>query len=202
MAWLARRAPKTPSTEGKPFCTTIGAKFVDDVEPVLHALGRRGAWSVIQTLRSSTKAISLRGLARRANVPLSSVQRIIDEWETLGAVDRIRPGRDTQVRWRPGPLAAWLEALSPPDVPHATLAAFVAGYRGPGRVRRWRLPGAAVLPVRIVVLTPEEEPALDAVGPALDAVRRAGWPAPVVAVHDPAALDATDPVAAAMLNDQ
>lgn len=166
---------------------------------VLSVLARRGARSIVQALARADAPMTLRGLARDANVPHATAARVVRDLEALAVVEVVRPGRDAQLRWRSGPVADWLAALAPPDVPVEVERVFAAAYAGPGAPRRWLPPEGGALPVRLVVLTDEQDDALDAVGPALDAVAAAGWPAPQVAVHDPATLDLADPVAAAML---
>lgn len=172
--------------------------------PLLTVLGRRGAGAVLDVLRADPGPWTLRGLARAASVPAATVGRVVDDLEALEALEKLRPGRDAVIRWRPGPVADLLRGLEVPDVRARTLEAFRSGYRGPAEsVHTYRdardAPGDPRTPLRIAVLSRDEDAAWDAVGPALDAVREAGWPAPDVTVHDPRDLDPGDPAAAAVL---
>lgn len=175
--------------------------------PLLTVLGRRGAGAVLDVLRAEDGPWTVRGLARAANVQPSTAGRVVRDLEALEALDKIRPGRDAVIRWRTGPVADLLRGLEVPDVRARTLATFRAGFKGPAEsVHPFRAAGDTVgdphTPLRIVVLSQDEDAAWDAVGPALDAVREAGWPAPDVAVHDPRDLDPTDPDGALLLEHQ
>ncbi len=172
--------------------------------PLLTVLGRRGAGAVLDALRAGDGPWTLRGLARDAGVPPATASRVVADLEALEALEKLRPGRDARIRWRPGPVADLLRALAVPDPRAETLAAFRAGYAGPAdSVHAYRVEGDVAgdprTPLRVVVLSRDEDAAWDAVGPALDAVRAAGWPAPEVAVHDPRDLDASVPADAALL---
>ena len=189
-----------PLTSGeKVFCSRIDTETVLADHPLATALGRRGCGAVIDALRAASEAINLRGLARAARVPVANTRRIVRDLEALRLVESIRPGRDARIRWRGGPLAAVLDGW--PDLREATADAFSRAYDGPGGAQRWQHPdddpADPHAPTRIVVLADDE--AWDHVGPALDAVAAAGWPAPRVDVLDPASADPDDPVAAAML---
>lgn len=186
----------------KGFCTTYGTNNVHGAEKVWRAMGRRGAPAVVEVLATQPGPWTLRGLERASGVPLATARRVLEDLQALGCVQMLRPGRDAQVTWREGPVADWLADLPPLDWAREVLAEFRAAY-GAGDVRIWQHPGEDAgnpqAPVRIVVLAEDEDEAMDRIGPALDALDLAGWPAPEVTVEDPTALDPLDPVAAAML---
>lgn len=146
----------------------------------------------------------MRGLARVTDVPLATIRRVLDELAALGCVETLRPGRDAHVTWREGPIADWLAEWPPLDMEASMLDEFRAAY-GDGDVHAWDHPDEDAsdprTPMRFVVMVneKEEEDALDRVGPALDALALAGWPAPDVTVQVRSALEPSDPVAAAML---
>jgi hypothetical protein len=170
--------------------------------PLLGLLGRRGAGAVVATLCSQAGPWTLRGLARAAKVPAMAAWRTVQALEALAAVEVLRPGRDAIIRRRDGPAAEFLLGLAVPDLRSMAWAAFAAAYGGPGRVVRWTPPGARdddpTQPTRLAILS-SDDAAWDHVDGALDAVRAARLAPPEVTVHDPAALDAGDPVAAALL---
>jgi len=160
--------------------------------PLLTLLGRRGRGAVVEALRRAPRrSWTVRDLARFADVPPAVASRAARELAALGAVGFQRPGRDGAVRFLPESRAgAWLAALDAPDVRGETARAFAAAYRpvaGFVGLRRWTDPGddpvSPLAPCRIAVLVRRgEEAAVDAIGPALDAVREAGLPAPEAAV--------------------
>ncbi len=167
--------------------------------PALTVLARRGARDVIATLVGGANHV--RGIAQATSRPVATVARIVRDLEALGVVESLRPGRDKQILWRAGPLADWMAALAVPDLRGASARAFVEAYQGPGTCHRWAAPDDEVgdphTRTRVVILTEQEEEALDAVGAALDAVEAAGWPAPEVTVQDAASLG-DDPISVAM----
>lgn len=140
---------------------------------------------------------SVRGIAREAEVALSTANRVISDLERLGAIQRLRPGRDALITWRQGPVGDWFATLQPPALDDATEATFAANYAGPGTVLRW---SEGDVPVRLAVLTGDEDAAWDAIDAALDAVAEARWPSPDVSIHDPATLSPDDPVDAELLS--
>ncbi len=174
--------------------------------PLLTVLGRRSAGAVLDELRAGFGPWTLRGLARAAGVPTATAGRVVDDLEALEALDKLRPGRDAVIRWRAGPVADLLRGLEVPDVRARTLDAFRSGFHGPFEsIHAYRADGDTAgdprTPLRIAILSLEEDEAWDAVGPALDAVREAGWPAPDVTVFDPRELDLGDSTDAAVLGD-
>ncbi len=160
--------------------------------PLLTTLGRRGRGAIINALRNQPKTVwSLRGLARQASVPPAVAARATSELQALGAVEVLRPGRDAQIRWLPdAPAARALAELNPPDLREAQARAFMGAFSGPPgtvKVLRWLAPHDVAAdpstPTRLAIVVrdeDDEEEALDATGPALDAVRLAGLPAPDV----------------------
>ncbi len=168
--------------------------------PLLTSLGRRGRGAVLDHLLAAPGPDAIRSIARAAGVPPAVAARAIDEFEALGLVEKIRPGRAAQVQLNESsPWIPWLRRSPPPGI-----AAVVAqAYQGPGRLLRWsddgERPDDPFSPVRIAIITDDEDDALDAVGPALDAVRQAGWPAPELTVWEESMLQPDDPVAVRIL---
>lgn len=153
--------------------------------PLLTLLGRRGRGAVVDILRADpTKPWSVRELARAADVPVATASRAVAELDALGVVDAIRPGREKIVRWEADSAVA--RALLPfvvPDLRRESATTFAGAYRHPATLVHWHMPGDAVddpmCPTRLAILVRDDEDAAwDAVGPALDAVERAGWPKP------------------------
>ncbi len=180
--------------------------------PLLTVLGRRGRGAVVDALCGAPdQTWSVRGLARQAKVQPATAARAVQELEALAALEVIRPGRDAQVKLRPdtemGRALLWLRL---PDVRLGACKAFAASFGHPQGVRqllRWTMagdhPGDPLCPTRIAVVCRDDpEPALDAVGAALDGVREAGWPAPDVTVWTRDDLVPDDPMAAAILEGQ
>ncbi len=180
--------------------------------PLLTVLGRRGRGAVVDALCGAPdQTWSVRGLAREAGVQPATAARAVQELEALGALEVIRPGRDAQVRFRRDTemgRALWMLRL--PDVRLGTCKAFSAAFGHPQGVRqvlRWVAPqdhsADPLCPTRIAVVCRDDaEPALDAVGPALDGVRAAGWPAPDVTVWTRDELVPDDSMAVAILEGQ
>ncbi len=172
--------------------------------PLLTVLGRRGRGAVLDVLMDRQHH-SIRGLARAADVPPATAARAVQELEVLGAVEVLRPGRDAQVRLRADTaIGGALFHLRLPDLRPSAAIAFAQAYTGPARAMlRWQapddVPSDPLCPTRIAIITPDIDDALDAVGPALDAVEAAGWPAPEVAAWAPDELDRDDPIGAAIL---
>lgn len=167
--------------------------------PLLTLLGRRGRGAVVDALRADpTRTWTVRELARVADVPVITASRAVRELDALGVVDAFRPGRDKHIRWEPGSAVA--QALLPfvvPDLRRECVHAFGAAYEGPPgcRLVHWHDPSDDAAdpasPSRLAVLVVDEEleeDALDAIGPALDAVADQGWPRPQVTTHVVAAL--------------
>lgn len=177
--------------------------------PLLALLGRSGRPQVVEVLRRSPQRTwSVRELAVFAMVDAMSASRCVKELAALGAVQVTRPGRNARVRFEPrSPAGAWLAALDVPDLRGEVARTFAAAYgRPPGvlRVVLWRHPDddplAPRTPARLAILVSRDEAgALDVAGPALDAVRAAGLPAPDVAAFARSSLAPQDPVAAAVL---
>ena len=203
MTWATVSGLISASPGGKAFCTKNGANFMHGAVKVWRAMGRRGAPDVVEVLATQPGPWTLRGLERASRVPLATVRRVLDDLAALGCIDHLRPGRDAQVTWREGPIADWLTELPELDMAEHMAGEFEAAH---GReVHVWHHPeddaGNPRTPVRLAVLVNEEgeEEALERVGPALDALELAGWPAPEVTVEVRDRLDPSDPVAAAML---
>lgn len=159
--------------------------------PLLTLLGRKGRGAVVDALRADPdRTWTIRDLARAADVPPITASRAVRELDALGVVDAFRPSRDMHVRWDPDSAVA--QALLPfvvPDLRAESVRAFVASFEGPSgaRLQWWALsdddPADPRTPSRVAVLlrsAADEEDALDAIGPALDAVADAGWPRPEV----------------------
>ncbi len=167
--------------------------------PLLTLLGRRGRGAIVDALRREPQRTwTVRDLARAADVPVITASRTVKELDALGVVDSFRPGRDMHIQWDPGSAVA--QALQPfvvPDLRGESVRRFAASYDGPAGVRlvEWQLPADDVadpmIPSRVAVLlrrASDEDDALDAIGPALDAVADQGWPRPVVTVMAAASL--------------
>lgn len=176
--------------------------------PVWTVLGRRGRAQVVRALRSApARDWNLRRLAEAAGVHPVVAGRAVRELAALGAVEQIRPGRDAVVQWRPASRAGrFLASLPWLDLRAEVADAFARAYAAPRGVTlvQWAAPGDDLddpfVPTRVAVLAGrDEEEALDAVGPALDALRAAGLPAPEVTVHARASLRPGDAVADAVL---
>jgi hypothetical protein len=176
--------------------------------PLLTMLGRRGRGAVVEALRAGPGPWTIRTLARAAGVAPMTASRAVRELAALGIAEAFRPGRDHVVRWRRGSAgAAVLAALTPPDLRAEGCAVFAAAYARPGGALlvRWWMPDDApadpLTPARIAVIVrraADEEAALDAIGPALDAVEAAGWARPEATVHVESALHGRDDVARAI----
>lgn len=188
------------SSGGTVFCIRIVTIHVLRDNPVLTMLGRRGRGDVVQALLEAPRTWSVRALARAAGVHAATAARTVKELEALGAVDVVRPGRDARLRLNASPVAQALAALRVPDVRGRAAATFAAAYGHRAPCLRWQAPGEhdadPLVPTRIAVRA-EDDAAVDAVGPALDAVRAAGWPAPDITWHD--VLDPADATARAIL---
>jgi hypothetical protein len=177
--------------------------------PLLALLGRRGRGAVVEALRRNPRrAWTVRELARFADVAPTVASRAVRELAALGAVEAVRPGRDLAARFLPGtPAGAWLDCLVVPDLRQAVAATVARAYLWPAGVTRlvlWRHPdddpNAPEAPVRVAALTNRDPgDALEAAGPALDAVRAAGLPMPEVSAWVAGDLAADDPVARAIL---
>lgn len=175
--------------------------------PLLTLLGRRGRGAVVETLRASGGPWSVRALARASGVAAMTVSRAVRELAALGIVDTYRPGRDQVVQWRAASAgAAVIAALRPPDLRSEGCRVFAASYRRPGATLvQWWMPGDdpadPLTPARLGILVrhpDDEEAALDAIGPALDAVESAGWARPQATVHVGPLLSDADEVARAI----
>ncbi len=178
--------------------------------PLLTLLGRRGRSAIVEALRRAPgRTWTVRDLARSADVPSVVASRALRELSALRAVDFLRPGRNAQVRFRPDTVAGrFLAAFEAPDLRDGAAWAFAAALRRvPGLVQTLRYtepdedPADPLAPVRVALVTArDEEAVLEAAGPALDAVREAGWPPVQVATFPVEVLrDAGDPVARAVL---
>lgn len=167
--------------------------------PLLTLLGRKGRGAVVDALRTdSNRTWTIRDLARAADVAPITASRTVRELDALGVVDAFRPARDKHVRW--DPQSAVAQALLPfvvPDLRGESVRAFEASFHGPSgaRLQWWVLPGDEpadpMCPSRVAVLVHgvgDEEDALEAIGPALDAVAEAGWPRPEVTTYVSATL--------------
>jgi hypothetical protein len=88
--------------------------------PLLAFLGRRGRGAVVEALRRNTRRpLSVRELARRADVPPMVASRSVKELEALHAVRVVRRGRELSVQLdSAGSAGAFLAAVSPPDPPY------------------------------------------------------------------------------------
>ncbi len=180
--------------------------------PLLTVLGRRGRGAVVDALCSAPdQTWSVRGLAREAGVQPATAARAVQELEALAALEVLRPGRDAHVQLRRDTeMGGALLRLRLPDVRQGTCQAFAASFGHPEGVRqllRWAAPedhsADPLCRTRIAVICRDDsEPALDAVGPALDGVREAGWPAPDVTVWTRDELVPDDRMAVAILEGQ
>jgi len=187
----------------KAFCDMRVAKAV---QAILTVLGRRGRYAAARALAAGGgRSWNLRELARAGGVDPVTAGRAVRDLEALAAVEILRPGRDLSVRWRPGSVAAQtLAAVDVPDLPGMTAAAFATAFPAPrGAVlvlwsRNGDDPADPRTPTRIAVVGGDEEAALEAIGPALDAVRAAGLPAPDVTTLPRAMLEQDDPDAEAV----
>ncbi len=169
--------------------------------PLLTSLGRRGRGAVLDSLLGAAAPQSVRDLARATGLAPGIVSRAIDEFTALGLVDVLRPGRAARIQLNEAsPWVPWLRRSPPPGI----AAVVAAAYEGPGRLMQWSDAGERRddphSPVRIAIITDDEDAALDAIGPTLDAVREAGWPAPELTAWDESMLDADDPVGARILS--
>ncbi len=188
----------------------IRDKHVRADNPLLTVLGRRGRGAIIDVLASRPDTHwSVRDLARGAGVAAMVASRAVTELQALGAVEYLRPGRDGRVRWlADAPAARALAAIDPPDLRRAAAQTFAGAYHAPSGARRvllWQAahenPADPLVPTRLAILALDddaEEDALDAAGPALDAIRAAGLPAPDVTTLLAESLDDRDPAAAAV----
>lgn len=87
--------------------------------PLLAFLGRRGRGAVVEALRRNpNRSLSVRELARLADVAPMAASRAVRELEALRAVAVARRGRDLAVRLDPatpaGNFLATVEVPSPP----------------------------------------------------------------------------------------
>ncbi|MEK6985137.1 MAG: hypothetical protein AABX89_01980 [Candidatus Thermoplasmatota archaeon] len=87
--------------------------------PLLAFLGRRGRGAVVEALRRNpNRSLSVRELARLADVAPMAASRAVRELEALRAVAIARRGRDIAVRLDPttaaGHFLATVEVPSPP----------------------------------------------------------------------------------------
>lgn len=159
--------------------------------PLLRFLGRRGRPAVVTAVLAAPREVwHVRELADAADVSPMTASRALGELAALGAVELLRPGRDVQATWRPAaPAARFLRTLHAPDLRHDAAHRFAAHYDVPQGVtglRWWQHPdedpGDPHAPTRIAILVQDddaEEAALEAIGPALDAVRARGIPVPL-----------------------
>ncbi len=194
------------------FLSQICDSLVLRHHPLLTVLGRRGRGAVVDALCSEPdQTWSVRGLARAAGVQPATAARAVQELEALAALEVIRPGRDAQLRLRRDTeMGRVLLMLRLPDLRKGACRAFSASFGHPQGVRqilRWSMPGDhladPLCPTRIAVVCRDDpEPALDAIGPALDGVRAEGWPAPDVTVWTREELVPGDPLAVAILEGQ
>ena len=156
------------------------------VNPILTFVGRRGRLDVVTAIRGGHN--SVRSAARAAAVPHTVANRTVRELRAFGAVDVLRPGRNAKVTWLGNsPAAQFLETLQPPNLAGQTTVAFRAAMPDYDVVR-WQMdndrPDDPHTPIRLAVLVGgSEDAALDAIGPALDAVEEAMLPAPTVTTH-------------------
>ncbi|MGB0653540.1 MAG: hypothetical protein ACPGQL_10110 [Thermoplasmatota archaeon] len=178
--------------------------------PLLTVLGRRGRGAVLQALLAAPDQVwTVRGLAHEARVPPTVASRTVKELAALAAVDVLRPGRDAQIRFLADSAAgrAMVElAGAATDLRGHAAAAFAGGLPHDlgSRLVRWHdrgdAPSGPTTPTRLALIGDDEDDLLDAVGPALDAVRAAGLPEPEVTTWTPELLAGgpEDPVAAAV----
>lgn len=87
--------------------------------PVIAFLGRRGRGAVVEALRrNATRALSVRELARLADVAPMAASRAVAELEGLRAVAVERDGKALRVRFQPGSVVGgFLARLEVPDLP-------------------------------------------------------------------------------------
>lgn len=188
----------------KAFLSRICDSRVLRDNPVLTVLGRRGRGAIVQVLVHRNGPWSVRGLAREAGMPTATAARAVQELQWLGAVESLRPGRDAEIRFRPGSaVGEALARLRLPDPRAGAAQVFAQAYRHEARLLHWQAPGDIpsdpAFPTRIAIVASQPEAALDAAGAALDAVEDAGWPPPEITAWEPGMLDEDDPVAAAIL---
>lgn len=86
--------------------------------PLLAFLGRRGRGAVVEALRRNPgRTLSVRELARLADVAPMVASRAVAELRGFGAVAVARRGQAAEVRFLPrSPVGAFLAALEVPDV--------------------------------------------------------------------------------------
>lgn len=158
---------------------------------LLRFLGRRGRLDVLQAMRDDPREVwHIRELAHAAGVNAMTASRAVEELEAMDAVEVLRPGREMQVTWRRAVASRFLRTLQVPDLPRRSADTFEDHYRPPRRHRivaalyhwhdRGDDPGDPQDPIRVaIIVRRDEDVANDAIGPALDAVRRRGLPVPL-----------------------
>jgi hypothetical protein len=178
--------------------------------PLLTLLGRRGRGAVVEALlRNPTRIWRVRELARFADVAPMVASRAAKELAALGAIESLRPGRNARIRWRPDSAAGRFLASHVPDLRREAADAFATAFRPVDAAARFTLllwrdprddPADPLAPARIAVVASVRtaDAALDAAGPALDAVRNAGLPAPEVSLFSPTELQGNDATAVAV----
>jgi hypothetical protein len=189
------------------FCPNPGTTCVLVDNPLLTLLGRRGRGAIVEAmLRNPGRTWTVRTLARFADVPPMVASRACRELAALGAVDAIRPGRDARVRFLPAtPAGRFLARLRVPDLHGEAAALFAKTYAPPPGITwmgRWRHPAddpaAPTVPLRIALIARDPEAALDASGPALDALRARGHPPPELSAWTAEQVRGAGDVAAAI----
>lgn len=87
--------------------------------PLIAFLGRRGRGAVVEALRRNPRRnLSVRELARLADVAPMVASRAVGELRELGAVTVGRDGKTLRVRFQPGSVAGgFLARLEVPDLP-------------------------------------------------------------------------------------
>jgi DNA-binding transcriptional ArsR family regulator len=87
--------------------------------PVIAFLGRRGRGAVVEALRRNPRrALSVRELARLADVAPMVASRAVAELGRFGAVTVERDGKALRVRFQPASaVGAFLARLEVPDAP-------------------------------------------------------------------------------------
>lgn len=86
--------------------------------PLIAFLGRRGRGAVVEALRRNpTRALSVRELARLADVAPMVASRAVAELRSFGAVLVQRDGKALRVRFQPASVVgAFLARLEVPDL--------------------------------------------------------------------------------------
>jgi predicted transcriptional regulator len=87
--------------------------------PILAFLGRRGRGAVVEALRRNpNRSLSVRELARLADVAPMVASRAVGELLAFGAVAVARDGKALRVRFQAGSVVgSFLARLEAPDVP-------------------------------------------------------------------------------------